>query len=62
MTQETLSGLAGIDRSHLSVIESGKKNAGVETLWKIAEALEMRMSELIVLVEVEHERVNKRVK
>ena len=32
MTQELLSGFAGIARSHLSMIENGTKQANVETL------------------------------
>ena len=32
MSQEVLSGLAAISRTHLSEIESGKDNANVETL------------------------------
>lgn len=51
LTQEVLSGLAGISRSHLAEIETGHTNANVETLWKISEALDMKMSELFRLVE-----------
>ena len=51
ISQEVLSGLAGIARSHLSMIENGSKTANVETLWKIASALDMRLSELIFIVE-----------
>ena len=51
MSQEVLSGLAGIARSHLTMIENGSKNANVETLWRIAQALDMRLSDLIRLVE-----------
>ena len=53
MSQEVLSELAGIARSHLAMIENGSKNANVETLWRIAAALDMRMSELMLLVEDE---------
>ena len=56
MSQEVLSGLAAISRSHLAEIESGKDNANVETLWRIAHALEIRLSELIRQVENEIER------
>lgn len=51
ITQEVLSGLAAIARSHLAEIEAGKTNANVETLWKIAEALNMPLSDLIRRVE-----------
>lgn len=53
MSQEVLSGLAGIARSHLAMIENGRKNANVDTLWRIAAALDMRLSNLIYLVEEE---------
>jgi len=47
ITQEVLSGLAGIARTHLTMIESGKKQPNFETIWKIALALEMNPSELV---------------
>ncbi len=47
MSQEVLSGFANIARSHLSMIEAGRKTANMETLWKIAQAFEMPLSELI---------------
>ncbi len=52
-SQEVLSGLAGIARSHLSEIETGDKNANVDTLWRVADALGVRMSELMRMVEEE---------
>ena len=55
MSQEVLSGLAELSRSHLSMIESGRKTANVETLWRIAGALGLRLSELIRLAEEAHE-------
>ena len=51
VSQEVLSGLAGIARGHLGMIETGKKNANVETLWRIATALDLRLSDLIRMVE-----------
>ncbi|MBQ9196750.1 MAG: helix-turn-helix transcriptional regulator [Clostridia bacterium] len=53
LSQEVLSGLAGIVRSHLTMIENGEKNANVETLWRIADALGIRMSELFSYIEKE---------
>ena len=53
LSQEVLSGLAGVARSHLAMIEAGSKNANVDTLWRIADALGLRLSELIRLVEEE---------
>ena len=56
MSQEVLSGLAAISRTHLSEIESGKDNANVETLWHIASGLDIRLSDLFRRVEDEIER------
>lgn len=53
MTQEVLSGFAGIARSHLSMIENGTKQPNFETIWRIAEALEMLPSELVTEIEKE---------
>ena len=53
MSQELLSGLAGIARSHLSMIENGSKQPNFETVWKIAVALEMRPSDLVAQIEKE---------
>lgn len=58
-TQEVLSGFAVMTRSHLAMIERGQKKAEVETLWKIAEALDMRPSDLFRLVEEEIEKTAK---
>lgn len=55
ISQDVLSGLAGIARTHLTMIENGDKNANFETLWKIANALDMRPSELVALIEEEIE-------
>lgn len=51
LSQELLSGLAGIARTHLTMIENGTKKANFETLCKIAFALEMKPSELVKKIE-----------
>lgn len=51
LSQEVLSGLAGISRSHLAMIESGRKSANVNTLWSIADALQIPLSQMIYMVE-----------
>ncbi len=56
VSQDVLSGFAGIARTHLTMIENGDKQANFETLWKIANALEIRPSELVDLTEDEIER------
>jgi len=51
ISQEVLSGFAGIARTHLTMIENGSKQPNFETIWRIAVALEMRPSELVRLIE-----------
>lgn len=51
MTQELLSGFAGIARTHLTMIENGTKQPNFETIWRIALALEMKPSELVAEIE-----------
>ena len=52
-SQDVISGFAGIDRTHLAKIELGRHSASVETLWAIAEALEIPLSDLFRQVEAE---------
>ena len=53
LSQEVLSGLAGIGRTHLTMIENGTKQANFETLWKLALALDLQPSELVTRIERE---------
>lgn len=53
LSQEVFSGLAGIARSHLSMIESGDKHANFETVWKIANAFKIPPNQLVKLIEEE---------
>ena len=53
LTQERMSGLAGIARSHLVALENGEKTVKLDTMWRIADALEITPSELINKVEQE---------
>lgn len=50
-SQEVISGLAGICRTHLSAIERGERRPTLETFWKISEALNMKPSALMVRIE-----------
>ncbi len=54
LSQDALSGLAGIARTHLTMIENGSKQPNLETVWRIAQALDIPTSELIHLIELEH--------
>lgn len=53
LSQEVISGLAGIGRTHLSAIERGERKPTLETFFKIAEALNIRPS--VLLAEIEDE-------
>ncbi|MBR6563461.1 MAG: helix-turn-helix transcriptional regulator [Clostridia bacterium] len=47
LSQEVLSGLADIGRSHLSAIERGERKPTLETLYRICCALDIKMSTLV---------------
>ena len=51
LTQEVLSGLSDIGRSHLSAIENGDRKPTLETLYRISRALDVRMSDIIIEIE-----------
>lgn len=53
LSQEVISGLAGIGRTHLSAIERGERKPTLETFFKIAEALNTRPS--VLMAEIEEE-------
>lgn len=56
LSQEVFSGLVGIARSHLAMIESGSKQANFETVWRIANAFDLPPHALVRLVEEEIQR------
>lgn len=51
LSQEVLSGLAAIGRTHLSAIERGERKPTLETLYKISTALDVPMSEIVKEIE-----------
>ena len=51
LSQEVLSGLAGMARTHLTMIECGTKQPNLETIWRLADALDLRPSELVQRIE-----------
>ena len=53
LSQEVLSGLAGINRTHLSAIERGTRRPTLDTFYRIAEAMEIRPSVLLAAIEEE---------
>lgn len=52
LTQEELSGLAGIDRTHYSKIERGLRSPTIDTLFKIAYALDTPPHLLVRAIEM----------
>ena len=53
LTQEVLSGLSDIGRTHLSAIERGERKPTLETLYRISLALDVQMSVLVMEIEKE---------
>ena len=53
LSQEVLSGLADIGRTHLSAIERGVRKPTLETFYRIGEALHIRSSTILQSIEKE---------
>ncbi len=53
LSQEVVSGLADIGRTHLSAIERGTRKPTMETFYKIANAMGIKASELMKEIERE---------
>jgi len=51
LSQEVLSGLACVDRSHLSKIELGLRSPSITVLYKLADALEVKASDILRKIE-----------
>ncbi len=51
VSQEVLSGLADIGRTHLSAIERGERKPTLETLYRISCALKVKMSDIVIEIE-----------
>ena len=56
ISQEVLSGLAGLDRTHYSKIERGLRSPTIDTLFKIGSALQMPPRQILEEIEQELER------
>ncbi|MBP3937117.1 MAG: helix-turn-helix transcriptional regulator [Clostridia bacterium] len=58
ISQEVLSGLAAIGRTHLSAIERGERRPTIDTFYRICKALDVRPGEVFdaidALVEENH--------
>lgn len=53
LSQKVFSGLCGLARSHVAMIERGTKQANFETLWKITNACGILPSQLVEQIERE---------
>ena len=51
ISQEVLSGLSDIGRTHLSAIERGERKPTLETLYRISIALGVKMSDIVLEIE-----------
>ena len=51
LSQEVVSGLADMGRTHLSAIERGVRKPTLETFFKICDALDIKPSEMMKLIE-----------
>lgn len=61
LSQEVLSGLADIARSHLSMIERGTRKPTLETLFKLCDALEVRPSQVVEEISYRQEEGQRRM-
>ena len=52
-TQEVLSGLAAVGRTHLSAIENGERKPTLETLYRISCALDVPIWKIVQAIEEE---------
>lgn len=53
LSQEVVSGLAEIGRTHLSAIERGTRKPTLETFFRICDAMDVKPSRLVALIEKE---------
>lgn len=56
LSQEVVSGLADIGRTHLSAIERGVRKPTLETFFRISDALGIKASVIISAIEQEMEK------
>lgn len=47
LSQEAVAELMGVDRAYVSALELGKRNPTIITLWQVAEALQVRLRDLV---------------
>mgnify|MGYP001117496987 CR=1 FL=1 len=47
LSQEAVAELMGVDRAYVSALELGKRNPTIITMWQVAEALRVRLVDLV---------------
>ena len=57
ISQEVLSGLSDIGRTHLSAIERGERKPTLETFYRICVVLDVKMSEVTAEIEKRIEEI-----
>lgn len=60
LSQEKLALEAGVDRTFVSLLERGGRQPTLCTLWRLAEALRIRPSDLVAAVEGGNKMVRRR--
>ncbi len=50
-SQEKLAEISGLHRTYIGGVERGERNIGIENLQKIADSLEIKVSELFQAIE-----------
>lgn len=48
LTQEGLAERMGVDRAYINALELGKRNPTIITLWRVAEALGVDLTALVI--------------
>ena len=56
LSQEALGHAAGLDRTYVSGIERGERNPSLDSILKLTDALEVRLSDVATLAEALLER------
>jgi transcriptional regulator with XRE-family HTH domain len=47
LSQEDVAELMGVDRAYVSALELGSRNPTIITLWRVAEALQVTLTDLV---------------
>ncbi|SEL79631.1 helix-turn-helix domain-containing protein [Paenibacillus sp. OK003] len=59
LTQQKLADIAGLDYRYIGALERGERNFSIDTLEKVLLALNVSISELMVLEDIENNKLQK---